>query len=360
MIHISAVFRVSSNTGCEKDMTTSGTEWRTIGHEKAISSLSRSMAEDRVSHAYLLLGPRQVGKMTLALDIARMVNCQSQEKPCGQCRQCRRITESLHADVRIVAVESRSGRDGNSRTLISVDDIGELQKEASLKPYEGRHRVFIIDGADYLSDPAANRLLKTLEEPPDDVIFILLASDAGAMLPTIVSRCQQLELRPLPLDQVAGELHARYGADHETALEVARLSGGKPGWALEAMSKPETLERRSERLVVIEETLRGGLQERFAYAEAQANAFSRSRETVARELQLWREWWRDALVIKEGATDFVTNLSRLESLKAAAEELSSAQITSVIKAVQETMELLERNVNARLALEQLMLALPRI
>jgi DNA polymerase-3 subunit delta' len=352
--------------------------WRTIGHDKAVNTLRRGLQEGRLSHAYLITGPQHVGKMTLALDLAQMVNCLGDQKPCGECRQCKRIGEGLHADVRIVGVGGRGTRDEGrippppaprpssppevprSRTLIGIEQVRDVQREASLKPYEGSYRVFIFDGAERLSEEAANCLLKILEEPPEQVIMVLLASESSALLPTIVSRCQQLELRPLPVPLIARELEARYGVAHEKAAEVARLSAGKPGWAFQALSQSEVLERRADKLALIEETMRSGLDERFSYAANLANQFSQSREAVRGELELWLEWWRDALAVKEGVPETVTNISRMDALRTAVAELPSAQIVGVIKSIQETLDHLERNISPRLALEQLMLALPRV
>ncbi len=333
--------------------------WRTIGHQRAISTLERGFREGRLSHAYLLTGPPGVGKMLLALELAQMVNCLGEERPCGQCAQCQRIASGLHADVRVVAVEVQPEPEGRSRTVITIGQVREVQREASLKPFEGRCRVFIFDGAEYMREDAANCLLKTLEEPPEQVMLVLLASDASALLPTILSRCQRLDLKPLPLELVASELMARYQAELEKAREVARLSGGRPGWAFRAMSEPELLERRAERLSAIEAVVHGSLEERFEYASRQAAIFLRDREAVRQELDLWLGWWRDVLVVKEGAPDFAVNLSRLEALKAVAGKLSAAQVVKAIRAVQEALEHLERNVNSRLALDNLVLALPR-
>ena len=334
--------------------------WQTIGHEKAIRTLQRGLQEDRLSHAYLLVGPAQVGKMTLALDLARLVNCTGEDKPCGDCSQCRRVSDSLHTDVHVLGLEAQKGGDGRTRVQIGIDQVRTVQREASLKPYEGRYRVFIFDGAEHFSEEAANALLKTLEEPPDDVILVLLASDAGSLLPTLISRCTQLELRPLPFSRVADELEAKHGIDHTKAVEIARLSGGRLGWALEALSKPELLEQRSERIEIIENTVRGSLEDRFSFAAALASRFTRDRESVRRELALWLEWWRDVMVTKEGVPNLVTNLSKLDGVQATADALSSAQIAGAIAAINETAEHLERNVNPRLALEGLMLALPRL
>ena len=348
-----------------------------------------------MAHAWLLAGPTQVGKMTLALDLARMVNCIAEEigdRPCGECRQCQRITNSLHADVRII---SQGGSVGGAtrRTAISVEQIRESQREAVLKPYEGRYRVFIIEDAENFTQEAANALLKMLEEPPDDVIFVLLASEVrensedesagyvayssehehdriaalleavpqvGGILPTILSRCQTLELRPLPPSTVQHELEQRFDLSSDEATEIARLSKGRLGWALQATSDQEMLARRSERLDEIESVLAGGLDDKFAYAEKQAASFGRRREGVYDELQLWLGWWRDVLVIREGNDNLALNLSRLDALKSAASGCTSMQVVTAIRAIQETTSMLESNVNPRLCIEGMMLRMPQL
>ncbi len=369
--------------------------WQTIGHDKAIGTLIRSLESGRMAHAWLFAGPAHAGKMTLALDLARLVNCTSEavgNKPCGECRQCQRITNSLHADVRIISQGGSAGGTAR-RTAISVEQIRELQREAVLKPYEGYYRVFIIEDAENFTQEAANALLKMLEEPPEDVIFALLASEVrenseddsaehitysaereqnrvsalleavpqvGGILPTILSRCQTLELRPLPASTVQRELERRFNLPSGEATEIARLSKGRLGWALQVASDPHALAPRSDRLDEIEAVLTGGLDEKFAYAERQAASFGRGREAVYDELQLWLDWWRDVLVIREGNDDLALNLSRLGALKAAASGCTSTQIVSAIRAIQETTSMLESNVNPRLCIEGMMLRMPHL
>lgn len=375
-----------------KAMTAS---WQTIGHDKALATLARSIETERMAHAWLLAGPPHVGKMTLALDIARLVNCTAQNlthKPCGDCRQCYRITNSLHADVRVI---SQGGSSGGTtrRTAISVEQIRDMQREAVLKPYEGRHRVFIIEDAENFTQEAANALLKMLEEPPDDVIFVLLASElrenttdesaasvtlakedeqdriaalldavpqVGGILPTILSRCQTLELRPVSTGIAEEELKRRYDLKSEDAAEIARLSQGRLGWALRAASEPHTLARLNERLDGIEAVLSGGLDEKFAYAERLATSFGRNREAVYEELRLWLGWWRDVLVIREGNDDLVVNASRQDVLNSAASTCTAGQVVATIRAVQQTTAMLESNVNPRLCIEGMMLCMPQL
>ena len=333
--------------------------WQTIGHDKAVNVLKRSLESGRLSHAYLLAGPRHVGKMTLAMDLARAVNCLEDQPPCGQCSQCARIDRLLHADVQVVSVETDKSSEGRGRVLIGIDQVREVQREASLKPYEGSCRVFIFDGAEHLSEEAANSLLKTLEEPPDQVVLLLLTTAASALLPTLVSRCQVLDLRPVPSSLIARELEARHELDGARADEIARLSNGRPGWAINVVDTPELIEALSEKLEAFANVVRGGLEERFAYAASLASSTARDRDVGRQELDAWLTWWRDILLISHQVPEFVIHPSDLERLQSVAGALSSVQVARAIGAVRETMEHLERNVNPRLALEGLMLVLPR-
>ena len=342
------------------DASESGNMWRTFGHDKAVNLLQRSLAEGRLSHAYLLAGPHQVGKMTLAIDLAQVVNCLEDDKPCGRCGQCDRIARGLHADVQVVGLAAKEPGNGRSRVAISIDQVREVQRESSLKPYEGKYRVFIFDGAEHLSDEAANSLLKTLEEPPDQVLLLLLTSDAASLPATVVSRCQLLELRPVARPLIAGHLEAHFNTDDKKADEIARVSGGRPGWAIDASTRPETLERLSEKLGAIEAVARGGPEKRFAYAADLASAVGRDRDSGRRELAIWLTWWRDVLLVKNGVPSFVTHMSSLETLGSVADALSSVEVARAINAVHDTADYLERNVNPRLALENLMLELPRV
>ena len=325
--------------------------WRTVGHDLALNVLRRSLVEGRMSHAYLLAGSSGVGKMTLARDIARAANCLGDERPCGECEQCSRIEGGLHADVQVVALESQ-------RAGIGIEQVRRVQQDAALTPYEGRSRVFIVDGAEHLTAEAANSLLKTLEEPPDRVVLILLTSNVEALPETVVSRCQRLELRPIAVELVSQELQSRYGADDASADEAAKLSRGLMGWAVGAVTDPQFLERLDERLQAVEDTLGSGLEDRFAYAMDLASTFARAREQGRDELALWLEWWRDVLLAREGLPELAVYLSRAGGIEEVAGRLTTVQVVRAISAIRATMGYLDRNANARLALENLMLALP--
>ena len=331
--------------------------WRLRGHEPLLRQVDKSFKGGRHSHAYLLVGPAQVGKGALAINMAQAMNCLSPEDaPCGECIQCRHIVSGQHADVLVIGVQ-RPGEDGPPRREIGIGDVRDVQRQASLKPYEGRCRVYIFDGAEYLSEEASNALLKTLEEPPPQVMLILLTPHEELLLPTIRSRCRRLELRPLPRAEMVKELVNAHSIGTEEAEKLACLSMGCLGWALSAIKDPAVLEKRREELDRIAKIAVAGLEDRFSYASDLATLFFRNREEAREVLRLWLRWWRDLLIIKEGAEEFVYNVDWIDTLRLRASECTTVQVVGFIRGLLSTLEALEHNANPRLALEMLMLML---
>ena len=332
--------------------------WRLMGQAPVLKELDRSFGEGLQAHAYLLTGPPQVGKGTLAVAMAQAVNCLSSDgSPCGECVQCQRIASGLHADVLVIGVNP-DGAGESQRREIGIDDVREAQRQANLKPYEGSSRVFVFDGAERMSEEASNALLKILEEPPPQVMIVLVASHEDALLPTIRSRCRRLELRPMPWTELAKELAEAHDIAQGEAELLARLSGGRPGWVLSAIGDPSIMEERNQEVGRAARLTGATLEEKFGYASELASSHYRSRETASGVLNLWLRWWRDLLLVKEGAEDFVHNLDRIEALKETASGLTTIQVVSAIKAIVATLDALDANANARLALEVLMMSLP--
>jgi DNA polymerase-3 subunit delta' len=334
--------------------------WQVVGHEKAVALLARSLEKDMLSHAYLFFGPPQVGKMTLALNLAQSVNCveSSSSRPCGECSQCLRIAAGQHSDVQVIdLVENASG--SGIRKEIGIDQVREVQHSATLKPYEGKYRVLIFQEASLLSAEASNALLKLLEEPPESVLFILLTSSGESIFPTIVSRCQLVDLKPLPLDTISRELQEVLDTPPQEAMDLARLSKGRIGWALEAAKNPKLMEDYTAELGRMASLLDDTLEERFAYAEEVAALCARDRDKALERLKLAVSWWRDLLVLKNGNGEFISNVPATEALQRHARWISMPQVIGAIKKIQDTMSYLDGNINPRLALEVLMLSLPR-
>jgi len=332
--------------------------WQVVGQDRAVTLLQRNLERGSVAQAYLLVGPPQVGKLTLALAVAQAINCEVAEPPCGECDPCRKVASGKHADVQVIGLSSNGNSNDKPRAEISIDQVREMQHSSSLPPFEGRHKVFIIDGAELMSNEAANCLLKTLEEPSEGVIFILLTANDSVLPDTVVSRCQRLELRPLPTSQVETALSERRSLESTKTELLSRLCHGRLGWALTAADDDGLLQRRDQLMEKLVEVIRGDNELRFDYAAQLAAQFSQNRASVQEVLDLWLDWWRDLLLVKLGATDTITNVDHEVEVVDMERGYSLVQIRAFINSIQAAGEQLRQNANPRLVLEVLMLGIP--
>jgi DNA polymerase-3 subunit delta' len=321
--------------------------WPVIGHEWAVANLERAVREQHTAHAYLISGPAHVGKTTLARTLSLALNCTSTDRPCGTCRACRLMAADKHPDVQCIAPQGRS---------LKIDQVRALQHDLALSPFEGRYRVAIFDQFETATIEAQNALLKTLEEPPAYAVLIVLAADPELLLPTIVSRCQQIALRPLTLTQVREALMSRWHVPGDQADLLAHLSGGRLGWAVTAAADQSILEARTTALDDLEQLLKADRVTRFAYAEALTKKDDRTRAT----LDLWRTWWRDVLLATSGSAAELVNLDRIDQIRALAQHVTTTQATAAAEACGRALWQLDRNATARLVVEVLLLDLPVI
>ena len=331
--------------------------WQVIGQARAVSLLKRSLESGTLSHAYLFIGPQHVGKMTLALNLAQTLNCQADDKPCLECNSCQRISAGSHSDVQIIGLVQNEEENTEAK-LIHTEQVKDMLHSASLPPFEGINKVFIIDGAELLSIEAANRLLKTLEEPEARVTFLLLATDENRLLKTVVSRCQRIELQPMSIAEETQALIENRNIEPERARLLAGLSHGCPGWAIAAASDGKIMEQRDQELNQIINIIEGDYEERFAYAARLARGFSQNRGAVYDTLDTWLDFWRDLMLVKLGREEMITNIDRKDELIKKAGNYSLPGIRNFIQSVESAGRQLKQNVNPQLALEVLMLDIP--
>ncbi len=168
-----------------------------VGQQYVVRSIKNAVQEGKVGHAYLFCGPRGTGKTSMARLLARAVNCEDKEHaPCGKCENCLAAIEGTHPDIIEI----------NAANETHVEDVRDLIERARLSPMMGQHKVYIVDEVHQLSSSAASALLKTLEEPPEHVIFILATTDPQKLLPTIISRCQRFDFSKIKNEDIKNHL----------------------------------------------------------------------------------------------------------------------------------------------------------
>lgn len=337
--------------------------WPVWGHDEAANDLRNQIARQNVRHAYLISGPASVGKTALAIAFAQSLSClnpPSRGVPCLECRSCRKISRGVHPDVQTVSLETQAAaaeKAGTRNTALTIETIREVCSMAGLRPMEGQWRILIIDDAETMQDVAQEALLKTLEEPPGFMVMMLLSDDAEALLPTIRSRCQQIDLRLVNRTVIAEMLRVA-GVAAATADELAALAGGKPGWAMRAAQDTAVLNERQETVQRALGWIASGSYDRLVTALRYGENFSKQRDQIFADLETLLGVWRDMLLLQAGQETFVTYRVASGQLASFVRSWSLADIHKALSAVQTCIADLHSNVRPRLALEQMVLQWP--
>jgi DNA polymerase-3 subunit delta' len=325
--------------------------WNMLGHEWAVEMLHQHAARGDVRHAYLFCGPPGVGRRTLALRLAQALNCTrpiAAGIPCGLCRDCKQIEAMQHPDMNVIQAEVEGG-------TLKVDQVREVQHSLSLKPYQAKYRVALFLRFQEANDNAANALLKTLEEAPAHAILLLTADTPEQLLPTIVSRCEILRLRALPVSAIESDLLAR-GVNQERARLLAHISGGRPGYARKLVDDATVLEKREECLNDLQTLLPAPRVEKFSYADK----LSKDKDVMRQTILIWLSYWRDVMLRVAQAETPLVNIDRNMEIEFLAGRLDLSTARRVVGDLESALEKMERNVNSRLLAEVLLLDWPKI
>lgn len=331
--------------------------WNLIGHEWAVDMLKKHVVNGTTRHAYLFAGAPGLGRRTLALRFAQVLNCQtpvSEGIPCGACRDCKQIEATRHPDLNVIQAVDE---DGNPKEggILRVDQIREARRTLTLKPYQSNYRVSIFLRFQEANDSAGNALLKTLEEAPSYAVLILTADNPEQLLPTIVSRCEVLRLRPLKIESVQRELESR-GLEIGWAKLIAHISGGRFGYARRLIESESLLEKREERLNDLQNLISASRVQKFAYADK----LSKNKETMRQAILIWLSYWRDVMLRTAQAETPLVNVDRNVEIEDLAGRMDLSSARRVVSGLEDVLEKMERNVNSRLLAEVLLLDLPRL
>ena len=328
--------------------------WNIVGHEHAIDRLRRALASEQVRHAYLFGGPEHIGKSLLAYRFAQTLLCTggpdpsvAPQNPCNTCLSCRKVLHGNHPDLHFI-------RKAADKQFILIEQIRALQSDSARKTLEGRRNIFIIEDAHMMNPQAANCLLKTLEEPEPDVVLLLTAPDPGLLLPTILSRVQQVTMHLLNNSRIKAALEQQWEVESEEATLIAALAAGRMGWAVKAAKDEDMLDERKAQLETLAKLPSVSKVERFDIAQRLSADSDKARAT----LELWLLWCRDIVLAANTCLDLTVNVDMRDQLKRQAAKVGSSEAERMVRAILSTMEALDQNVNARAALEVLMLDLP--
>lgn len=338
--------------------------WGVIGHVDAVDGLKRAVERSRLRHAMVFAGPESVGKRAVARAFAQAVCCIEPPSPgvsCGVCLACRKIARGVHPDVQTFSLETQALADTGTgkNTTLTIDTIRRISSSTVLRPMEARWRIILIDDAEKMQGPAQEALLKTLEEPPSFVLIILLANDTEALLPTIRSRCQVIELQPVTTAQIEAGLLSR-GVGDARGADLAALAAGRPGWAIAAAANPKLIERRRDS---VDRSLRwvvGSGYDRLVTAVRLGDSFTKKRDEHFTDLVILLDVWRDVMLVAAGLEPALLPHTHPGNSVFPGQDLPLADAHRGVRSVFQCIADLEANVRPRLALETMVLQWPTI
>ncbi|CAH2031515.1 DNA polymerase III subunit delta' [Trichlorobacter ammonificans] len=315
-----------------------------LGQERVIDALQRSVAAQRVAHAYLFDGPAGCGRRATALALIGRLFCTSplDDDACGSCPSCRKLAAGNHPDLHLLE-PLPDKRD------ISIDQVRELQQVLSLRPFEASRKACLIDPAERMTAGAANALLKTLEEPPGHAVLILISQQSDLLLSTVRSRCQQVRFSPLDEGTLALLLE-RQGMTPEQAAGLAPLAQGSLERARELDGEEDSRQRR-ELLQMLAAADLSRIATIFDAAEEQAG----NRDETTARFDLLISLLRDMVLLRSAGPGDILNRQLCEELAAEAIRFAPARLMELLELALDTRRAVQGNINAKLALERFLL-----
>lgn len=320
-----------------------------LGHERQKGILQNAILRDKVHHAWLLVGPQGVGRRTLAQTFAKALNCEKQDgDACDKCLSCHKISNGIHPDFKKVG-------DDRTAAQIKIDEVREhILRFVTLRIYEARYRVILVQDAERMNANTANALLKTLEEPPPRTVLLLTAPSLNALLPTIRSRCQKVRLSPVEEHALAKWLVEHHSHTPDQALLLARLAEGSVGRAV-ALT-PEQLVGRTQFLTAMMKVSSSQVADPLAVAE-QLNP---DRQGLLAYLDTLESLWRDVAVAQVAPQALLRNADFSSQIADFAQRTPSRTVHQLMASVAEARVAIKLNINPQNILEHLLLEMSRV
>jgi DNA polymerase III subunit delta' len=318
-----------------------------IGHESIITHLQNAIGSRKISHAYILYGEEGMGKKLLASTFAKTVQCEEGGiQPCNRCKSCMQANSNNQPDIIWVTHEKAS---------IGVDDIRiQVNSDILVKPYNSPFKIYIIDSADKLTEQAQNALLKTIEEPPEYAIILLLVSNSNVILPTILSRCVQLSLKPVDKLAIKEYLMQEYHVPDYLAEIAADFSGGNVGKAIKYASSEEFEQMKEDVLHILKYIDDMKLYEIISGLKTIAG----NKTSIDDYIDLMILWFRDVLMFKAtGDPNLLLYKEELSFIKKQANTRSYHNIENILGAMEKAKIRLKANVNFDIAVELMLLTI---
>lgn len=319
-----------------------------IGQEQIKEHLQNAIATGKVSHAYIINGERASGKEFIAGIFAMTLQCEKGgQNPCTECHSCRQAASGNHPDI-IRLVHEKPG-------TISVDDIRQqINSDVSIKPYSSPYKIYIINEAEKMTVQAQNALLKTLEEPPEYVVLILLTANVNALLPTILSRCVLLNMKPVKDDLIREYLMKEIKIPDYKAQICIAFARGNVGKAKMLASSEEFDKVREEAVTLLKYIDEMELNEVISAVKK----ISEYQFDVNDYLDLMAVWYRDVLMFKAtNDANYLIFKDEIQAIKKKADQSTYEGIETIIKALQTAKNRINANVNFELTMELLLLAI---
>lgn len=352
---------------------------RIIGQRRVVSILTRAINCQRLPHAFLFHGPEGVGKEAVALELAKALFCQEDPIYCDRCRDCTRVAQLSHPDLVTVFPAPKQPKNDELQSVLQsimknpyyrttpwanpsilIDVIRNVKKTVSMTSYENKGRVILFFDAHRMTTEAANSLLKILEEPLGKTTLILVSSQMNLLLPTIVSRCQQLRFDPLHWKDIETALMEKEHVDPEQAKIFARISFGNYRRALELLDENIT-EKQNLMIEILRKVLLPDL-EILIFVEQLLD--QEDKKSIKELLQLMLVWFRDAMVMgllpdQQNFMEKIVNINRLGLLQKFVAGLEPIDFDHVIDKIETSIELIDKNVFLNVVLLQLLFDLKR-